>query len=167
MTYRYREEDERFCIWNTETRSNIGYVSRQGENWRVEDGDNVFVAMVSSRNDAGPILADYYATARKWYPEDMNENSYAMWTEFGCLLAQEVEKQPGCWLACRMGEQYLVRGNETAIFPNLEEAQRAAYAHRSDGSAGSAVATDGLSWFMPEKINELGHWPELNSKVTN
>ena len=48
MTYWYqRTGDDCFRIYNVETRSALGCVTRQDKNWRVEDGDDVFVAAVS------------------------------------------------------------------------------------------------------------------------
>jgi hypothetical protein len=167
MTYGYQEDGvDCFFVYNVETRSYLGYVRRQGKNWRVEAADENTVAVVASQSDAGQALADYYEKHRKWQPD--GQNGYCMWTEFGELVVRQEQEQPRWWFVHRNDEQPLERDGEAVTFPTPEEAQCAAFEHRSDGSAGSTAASDGLSWFMPEKIGgALGHWPALNSKVTN
>jgi len=142
MTYWYQKSEVHgFCVWNVETRSAVGYVKPQGKDWRVEDGDNVFVTVVGSRDEADCALADYYKKHSKWQYEG---GEYFRWTEFGLL---QVQYEQGSWFAIRNGEQTLLRDGVGAGFPAPEQAQRAADGHRSDDPGGS-TAPDGLSWFM-------------------
>lgn len=151
MTYWVDERagDDCFRIYNIETRSCFGYVRRQGKNWRVEDGERVPVAVITSPSDAGSVLGDYYKKHRTWRPDNLDGNGYYKWTEFGFLQVEE--EQPGCWFGYRNAEQTLMYEGEAAKFRTPEQAERAVDAHCNDGPAGPGGTRDGLSWFMYDK----------------
>jgi hypothetical protein len=148
VTYWYDKwVDGRASIYNVETRGGLGHVERRGKEFHVRDGDYFFVAVVGSKDEVGPALAEYYKKHSKWRYDDVDE--YLKWTEFGLL--QVKQEQAGCWSAFRHCEQPLMRGDELATFLTPQEAQSAADAHCADGETDSKGIGDGLSWYMIEK----------------
>jgi hypothetical protein len=143
------------CTWvisilNVETKSFLGWVEPHGKSYQVRDGDDRPIGVVgSSMNDAGRILAAYYKKHSRWGPD--GDNGYYKWTEYGLLQVKRAEELD-CWFVSRNAERDLMRDGEVATFPTPQEAQTAAEAHRSDGWAGSRGSSDGLSWFIVEKL---------------
>ena len=154
MTLGWRKRDGGdIGIFNVETRSLLGYVERRGKSYQVQDGDNHFVAVVGSMDEAGRVLAAYCEKHARW--ELDGDNRYGKWTEYG-LLQVERGEEPVCWFVSRNGEQTLMRDGEAANFPTQEQAQRAADARRSDAPTGSRGTSDGLSWFTYRKLTVDG-----------
>lgn len=120
----------------------------RGTKYCVRDDEGDEIAVVSSINEAIPVLQDLYEKhPRQW--QRCSGTFYSKTTQCGWL---DVEQgQSGLWVAYRNGASPLLRDGKPALFASAEEARRAADAHLRDGFLDAKMIQDGLSW-LPDPL---------------
>ena len=143
--------DRGFEIIHVASNYKIGYADVRGAKYCVRDDDGDEIAVVSSINEAIPVLQNSYEkNPRQW--QRCSATLYAKTSRCGWL---EVEQdQSGHWVANRNGASPLLRNGNPGLFDTAKEARCAAEAHLRDGFPDAKANQDGLSW-LPDEVFDV------------
>jgi hypothetical protein len=119
----------------------IGWADLGSKRYPVKTAQGDTLAVVSSIQDAIPILLDHYERHPAQWDQD-SATEYSKDTPFGLLSV--VQDPVGFWSACR-NEHTLCQNSKPAIFGTAEDGKAAADRHFRDDAG--ALSKDGLAWF--------------------